>query len=72
MATVTVNRLECGTNYTIAAGGTLINGDLVGPRLFLGDIAESCSSRGSGRDDDGGKYVVIFSYLANERRESCR
>ena len=65
MATVTVNRLECGTNYNIVAGGTLINGDLVGPRLFLGNIAESCLSRGGGRDDDdGGKYVVIFSYLA--------
>ena len=69
MATVTVNRLECGTNYTIVAGGTLINGDLVGPRLFLGNIAESCSSSRDD-DDDGGKYIVIVSYLANESRVS--
>ena len=51
MATVTVNGLECGANYSIVAGGILINGDLVGPRLFLRNISESCSSsapRGGG------------------------
>ena len=35
-ATVTVNRLDCGTNYTIIAGGTL-NGVLVGPRSSHGN-----------------------------------
>ena len=35
MATVQVNGLDCGTNYTITAGGTL-NGDLVGLRSSHG------------------------------------
>ena len=37
MAIVTVNGLNCWTNYTIIAGGTL-NGDLVGPRSSHGNI----------------------------------
>ena len=57
MATVTVNGLECGTNYTIIAGG-MRNGNLVGPRLFLRNINESCLSSApkddGGDDDDGG------------------
>ena len=36
-ATVTVNGLECGVTYYIIAGGTL-NGQLVGPKLFHGNI----------------------------------
>ena len=36
-AIVTVHGLECGSNYTITAGGT-INGDLVGPRSSHGNI----------------------------------
>ena len=35
---MTVNGLECGTNYTIIAGGTL-NGDLVGPQSSHGHIS---------------------------------
>ena len=38
MGVVTVNGLECGTNYTIIAGGTL-NGILVGPRSSHGNIS---------------------------------
>ena len=38
MATVTVNELECGVNYTITAGGTL-DRDLVGPRSSHGTVA---------------------------------
>ena len=38
MGVVTVNGLECGTNYTIIAGGTL-NGVLVGPRSSHGNIS---------------------------------
>ena len=38
MGVVTVNGLECGTNYTIIAGGTL-NGVLVGPRSIHGNIS---------------------------------
>ena len=37
MATVTLNGLECETNYTITAGGTL-NGVLVGLRSSHGNI----------------------------------
>ena len=37
MAVVRVNGLECGTNYTVIAGGTL-NGDLVGSRSSHGTI----------------------------------
>ena len=37
MATVAVDRLECGVTYTIIAGGTL-NGHLVGPRSSHGTI----------------------------------
>ena len=39
MATVTVNGLEYGRNYTIVAGGTL-NGALVGPRSIHGSITK--------------------------------
>ena len=43
LATVTLNGLACGVTYTIIAGGTL-NGDLVGPRLSLGNITTaSCA-----------------------------
>ena len=51
MATVTINGLDCGTNYTILAGGTH-NGDLVGPKSLLGNIMESCLSS-TPRDGDG-------------------
>ena len=37
MATVIVNGLDCGTNYTVIAGGTF-NEDLVGPRSSHGTI----------------------------------
>ena len=37
VATVTVNGLMCEVEYTITAGGTL-NGQLVGPRIFLGNV----------------------------------
>ena len=59
MATVTVNGLECGTSYTIIAGG-MRNGDLVGPRLFLRNINESCFS--SAPTDDGGTQLFLFIY----------
>ena len=41
MATVAVNGLECGVTYTIIAGGTL-NGDLVGPRSYVGTFSDTC------------------------------
>ena len=42
MATVTVNGLECRTNYTLVAGGVFNNSSLVGPRSLLRNITKSC------------------------------
>ena len=52
MATVIVNGLECGVSYTILAGGTL-NGDLVGPRIFVVIIntTDSCEESTMTVDD---------------------
>lgn len=37
-ATVTVTGLQCGVTYTVIAGGTLSDGDLVGARSSHGTI----------------------------------
>ena len=47
MATVTVNGLECEVTYNITAGGTL-NGDLVGPRSYVGTFSDTCPGGGGG------------------------
>ena len=36
IAVVNITELECGTDYTIIAGGVMSNGTLAGPRLILG------------------------------------
>ena len=36
---VAVIGLACGVEYTLVAGGTTLNGDLVGPRRFIAYIS---------------------------------
>ena len=60
---MTVNGLQCEVTYTIIAGGTL-NGDLVGPRSFNGNVtAGRCPVNMKSNLYAFTLYIYIYIYI---------